>query len=81
MFVHSYAEIITLNILHHCQDGTTIAMAVVGSKVKSITKDIEGAIVRGEDEEKESEAVIEFEHMKVDEEFKKNNNRERIDPR
>ena len=72
MFVHSYAEIITLNILHHCQDGTTIAMAVVGSKVKSITKDIEGAIVQGEDEEKESEAVIEFERMKVDKGFRRN---------
>ena len=50
---------------------TTIAKAVVGSKVKSITKDIEGAVGLGDDEEKESEAVAEFEHMKVDEEFRK----------
>ena len=50
---------------------TTIAKAVVGSKVKSITKDIEGAIGLGDDEEKESEAVAEFERMKVDEEFRK----------
>ena len=49
----------------------TIAKAVVGSKVKSITKDIEGAVGLGDDEEKESEAVAEFERMKVDEEFRK----------
>ena len=50
---------------------TTIAKAVVGSKVKSITKDIEGAVGLGDDKEKESEAVAEFERMKVDEEFRK----------
>ena len=50
---------------------TTIAKAVVGSKVKSITKDIEGAVGLGDDEENESEAVAEFERMKVDEEFRK----------
>ena len=50
---------------------TTIAKAVVGSKVKSITKDIEGAVGLGDDEEKESEAAAEFERMKVDEEFRK----------
>ena len=50
---------------------TTIAKAVVGSKVKSITKDIEGAVGLGDDEEKELEAVAELERMKVDEEFRK----------
>ena len=40
-------------------------------KVKSITKDIEGAVGLGEDEDKESEAAAELEHMKVDEEFRR----------
>ena len=50
---------------------TTIAKAVVGSKVKSITKDIEGAVGLGDDEDKESEAAAELERMKVDEEFRR----------
>ena len=50
---------------------TTIAKAIVGSKVKSITKDIEGAVGLGEDDDKESEAAAELERMKVDEEFRK----------
>ena len=50
---------------------TTIAKAVVGSKVKSITKDIEGAVGLGDDEDKESKAAAELESMKVDEEFRK----------
>ena len=48
---------------------TTIAKAVVGSKVKSITKNIEGAVGLGDDEEKESEAVAEFQCIKVDKGF------------
>ena len=59
------------NISPSFRMATTIAKAVVGSKVKSITKDIEGAVGLGDDEEKESEAVAEFERMKVDEEFRK----------
>ena len=50
---------------------TTIAKAVVGSKVKSITKDIEGAVGLGEDEDKESEAVAQLDRMKADEEFRR----------
>ena len=56
------------------QDGNPIIAkykAVVGSKVKSITKDIEGAMGLGEDEDKESEAAAELESMKVDEEFRR----------
>ena len=49
-----------------------IAKAVVGSKVKSITKDIEGAVGLGKDEEKGSEAVAEFQRMKVDKGFRRN---------
>ena len=71
MFVHSNDEIIPSLFSTTVRMATTIAKAVVGSKVKSITKDIEGAVGLGDDEEKESEAVTEFEHMKVDEEFRK----------
>ena len=60
------------NISPSFRMATTIAKAVVGSKVKSITKDIEGAVGLGEDEEKESEAVAEFQHMKVDKGFRRN---------
>ena len=51
---------------------TMIAKKVVGSKVKSITKDIEGAVALGKDEEKESEAVAEFQRIKVDKGFRRN---------
>ena len=70
MFVHSNDKIIPSLFSTTVRMATTIAKAVVGSKVKSITKDIEGAVGLGDDE-KESEAVAEFERMKVDEEFRK----------
>ena len=72
MFVHSNDEIIPSVFSTTIRMATTIAKAVVGSEVKSITKGIEGAVGLGDDEEKESEAVTEFERMKVDKEFRRN---------
>ena len=69
-YVHSNDKIIP-SVFTTVRMATTIAKAVVGSKVKSITKDIEGAIGLGDNEEEESEAVAEFEHIKVDKGFRR----------
>ena len=65
-------KLIYFNYPLYFRMATMIAKEVVGSKVKSITKDIEGAVGLGEDEEKESEAVAEFQRMKVDKGFRRN---------
>jgi len=49
----------------------TITKAIVGSKVKSITKDIEGAVGLGDDEEEQSKAAAEFERNKADQDMKR----------
>ena len=55
---------IFLCILHH---GNNYHELLAQGK-EHITNNIEGAMGLGEDEDKESEAVAELEHMKVDEE-------------
>ena len=70
-YVHSNDEIIPSVFSTTVRMATTIAKAVVGSKVKSITKNIEGAVGLGDNEEEESEAVAEFERMKVDKGFRR----------
>ena len=48
-----------------------VTKALVGSKVKGITKDIEGAVGLGDDEEETSKAAAEYERKKLDQDLKR----------